>query len=51
MRFVLDAIEPRENAGVRFRAANSRGEPRDGIEANRWKAFASMGESNFHTVG
>jgi hypothetical protein len=49
-RFVLDAIEAGENAWAGFRAANSRGKPRDGIEANGWRAFASMSESNFHAV-
>lgn len=43
MRFVLDAIENGENAGVGFRAANLRGKSCNRIEANRWKAFASMG--------
>ena len=51
LRFILDAIEACENTGVGFRAADSRGESRDGIEANGWGAFASMGESNFHAVG
>ncbi len=49
--FVSDTIEPGKNAGVGIRAADSRGEACDGIEANRRRAFALMGESNLHAVG
>jgi hypothetical protein len=51
LRFVLDAIESAENPRVGFRATHSRGEPGNGIEANSWRASASMGDSDFHAVG
>ena len=51
VRFVLDAIEPGKNTGVGIRAADSRGEACDGIEPNRWRAFAAMAKSDLHAVG
>jgi hypothetical protein len=46
----LDAIEAGENARAGIGAADARGEPCDGIEANGWRAFASMSESNLQAV-
>ncbi len=48
--FVLDTIETGENNFEGSPAANVRGKPGDGIEANRRRVFAYMGKSDFHAV-
>jgi len=51
VRFVLNAIESGENDLDRLRSANVRGKPGNGVEANRWRVFVHMGQSDFHAVG
>ena len=51
MRFTLDAIEHGESPGIEIRAAVLRGQAGAGIQANRLRVFAEMGESNLHAVG
>ena len=51
VRFVLNAIEACENGLKRARAANLRGKPCDGIEANRGRVFAQVGHGDFNAIG
>jgi len=50
-RFVLDSVETSENDLDGSRGADSRGKPRDGIEANRGRIFAQMGYGDFNAIG
>jgi hypothetical protein len=51
VRFVLNAVEPRENKLNGLRSANVRGKASDGVEAGRCRVFVHMGQSDFHAIG
>ena len=51
MRFVLNAVEPGENNLDGLCSANVRGKAGDGVEADRWRVFVHVGQSDFHAVG
>jgi len=50
VRFILNAIESGENNLDGLCSANVRGEPSDGVEADRRRVFIHMGQSDFHAV-
>ena len=51
VRFVLNAVESGENNLHRLLTANVRGKPSDGVEADCWRVFVQMGQSDLHAIG